>query len=89
MVAEESLREEDASKRKMEGSLMIFEAGSVAEVREYIENDPYWVGNVVSPHLDPLLEMRSMAERRFDWLGVVGQGEAGYQAVHYAQALDV
>lgn len=48
MVAEESLREEDASKRKMEGSLMIYEAGSLAEVREYIHSDPYWVGNVVS-----------------------------------------
>lgn len=48
MVAEESLREEDASKRKMEGSVMIYEAGSLAEVREYIHNDPYWVENVVS-----------------------------------------
>ncbi|EIM89483.1 uncharacterized protein STEHIDRAFT_118701 [Stereum hirsutum FP-91666 SS1] len=46
MVAEESLREEDASKRKMEGSVMIYEAGSLAEVMEYIHNDPYWVENV-------------------------------------------
>lgn len=34
--------------RKLIGSMMVFEAGSIEEVRTKIENDPYFKGNVVS-----------------------------------------
>ena len=42
----EALDTPDAPK-KMAGSLMIFEAGSYAEVKAMIEADVYWTGNVV------------------------------------------
>ncbi|KAI0707800.1 hypothetical protein C8Q76DRAFT_628579 [Earliella scabrosa] len=41
----EALDTPDAPK-KMAGSLMIFEAGSYAEVKAMIEADVYWTGNV-------------------------------------------
>ena len=42
----EALDSPDA-KRKMSGSLIIFEAELYAEVKALIENDIYWIGNVV------------------------------------------
>ena len=45
----EALDTPDAPK-KMAGSLMIFEAGSYAEVKAMIEADVYWTGNVVRTH---------------------------------------
>ena len=43
----EALDTLNAPEKKMVGSLMIFEAESYAEVKQLIENDVYWTGNVV------------------------------------------
>ncbi|KAA1478319.1 hypothetical protein DENSPDRAFT_885785 [Dentipellis sp. KUC8613] len=34
------------AEKKMDGSLMVFKAASVAEVRKIVEADTYWVNNV-------------------------------------------
>nr|GAT55836.1 predicted protein [Mycena chlorophos] len=35
--------------RKMTGSVIIYEAASIEEVRKLVDNDPYFVGNVWDP----------------------------------------
>ncbi|KAI0079813.1 hypothetical protein K474DRAFT_1591297 [Panus rudis PR-1116 ss-1] len=43
MVTPETYQAEDV---KMAGSVMIYSADSIEDVKSLIENDPYWVGNV-------------------------------------------